>query len=169
LPFRVFGVGCSTFRVAAWRRPLVEFAARSEFSTRRSIMLMGYMIPLCRWPLPRLCGFSSSESADCCSGNPFHPLFEFRVPPECCSANPGRPASTGRLLSWALVPFSTCRYRRSTCCEFAALTEFRLQGLVTLVAVCSLRCLIDLVSCRQRSWDSPFGAILPSVRSRVAT
>jgi hypothetical protein len=100
-------------------------------------------------------------------GNQFHPLFEFCVPPEFFSANPSRPAATVRLLSWALVPFSTCRHRRSTVCEFAALTGFRLQGLATLLTVCSLRSLVDPVSDRQRSRDSPFGVFLPSVRPGV--
>jgi hypothetical protein len=36
-------------------------------------------------------------------------------------------------------------------------TTFRLQGLATLLAVCSLRVPADLFSCRRRSWDSPFG------------
>jgi len=101
-------------------------------------------------------------------GNQFHPLFEFRVPPEALTVNPSRPAATGRLLSWAFVPFSTCRYRRSTCCELAALTGFRLQGLATLLAVCSLRSLAGPVSGRQRSWDFPFGAVLPSGFSDVS-
>jgi hypothetical protein len=34
---------------------------------------------------------------------------------------------------------------------------FRLQGLVTLLAVSSLRNRAGFVSHRQRSWDSPFG------------
>jgi hypothetical protein len=37
----------------------------------------------------------------------------------------------------------------------------RLQGLVTLLTVYSLRSLAGSVSHRQRSWDSPFGACLP--------
>jgi hypothetical protein len=45
---------------------------------------------------------------------------------------------------------------------------FRLQGLATLLAVCSLRSLADPVSDRQRSWDSPFGAFLPPVCSAVS-
>jgi hypothetical protein len=35
--------------------------------------------------------------------------------------------------------------------------SFRLQGLVTLLAVCALRGLAGFISHRQRSWDSPFG------------
>ena len=127
-PFRVFGVDCSTSFVAVRRRSLVEFTARSEFSIRRSIMLMGYMIPFCRWPLPQLYGFSSTGSADCCSGNQLHPLFEFRVPPEFRSVNPSRPAAARPLLSWAFAPFSTCRHRRSTDCGCAAPTTVPSSG-----------------------------------------
>jgi hypothetical protein len=36
--------------------------------------------------------------------------------------------------------------------------KFRPQGLVTLSTAYSLRALAGLVSCRRRSWDSPFGA-----------
>jgi hypothetical protein len=35
---------------------------------------------------------------------------------------------------------------------------FRLQGLATLLTVCALQSRAGLVSYRQRSWDSPFGA-----------
>jgi len=35
---------------------------------------------------------------------------------------------------------------------------FRLRGLATLLTVYSLRSRVGLFSCRQRSWDSPFGA-----------
>jgi hypothetical protein len=60
--------------------------------------------------------------------NQLHPLFEFRVPPESCSVNPSRPAAAGPLLSWAFVPFSTCRHRRSTCCGCAAPTTVPPSG-----------------------------------------
>jgi hypothetical protein len=43
-------------------------------------------------------------------------------------SQPSRPASTGRLLSWAFAPFSTCRHRRSTSCECAALTTVPPSG-----------------------------------------
>jgi hypothetical protein len=49
------------------------------------------------------------------------------------------------------------------------LLPFRLQGFATLLAGCSLRSLVDPFSDRQRSWDSPFGAILPPARSNGAT
>jgi hypothetical protein len=76
-------------------------------------------------------------------GNQLHPLFEFRVPPESGSVNPGRPAATGPLLSWAFLPFSTCRHRRSTCCECAALTTVPPSG-----------------------FGYPLGGLLPSIPGR---
>jgi len=41
-------------------------------------------------------------------------LVEFRLPPESYSDQPSRPAAARQLLSWALLPFSTFRNRRST-------------------------------------------------------
>jgi hypothetical protein len=41
-------------------------AARSECSSHRSIAITGLAIPLCRRPLPRLCGFPSTGATDCC-------------------------------------------------------------------------------------------------------
>jgi hypothetical protein len=48
--------------------------------------------------------------------------------------------------------------RRSTSRGLCLPATFRLQGLVTLLAVSSLRSLAGFVSHRRRSWDSPFGA-----------
>jgi hypothetical protein len=50
------------------------------------------------------------------------------------------------------------RIRRSTDRELYLPAVFRLQGLVTLLTVYSLRIRAGFVSHRQRSWDSPFGA-----------
>jgi hypothetical protein len=50
------------------------------------------------------------------------------------------------------------RDRRSTLRGLASPATFRPQGLVTLSTVFSLRTRAGLVSCRQRSWDSPFEA-----------
>jgi hypothetical protein len=71
---------------------------------------------------------------------------------------PSQPAEAGRLLSWALVPYSTYKARRSTITRARPPATFRLQGLVTLLAACSLRARAGFVSRRRRSWDSPFGA-----------
>jgi hypothetical protein len=90
------------------RRVLSELAARSEFWTRRSTAVIGFAIPLCRWPFPRLCGFPSPGRADHVK-RPVHPLFEFRLPPEFCPTRPSLPAAAGKLLSWATVPYSTPR------------------------------------------------------------
>jgi hypothetical protein len=83
-------------------------------------------------------------------------------PPESYPVDPSRPAAADQPLSWAFGPFSTCQDRRSTCRELAALTSFRLQGLVTLLTAYSLRSLAGSVSHRQHSWDSPFGAYPPA-------
>jgi len=74
-----------------------------------------------------------------------------------------------------LCPFSTCRIRRSTSRGHSKPASFRLQGLVTLVTVCSRRNRASLISCWRRSWDSPFGAFssaevatrLRAVRTRL--
>jgi hypothetical protein len=72
-----------------------------------------------------------------------HPLFEFRVPPESCSVHPSRPAAAHRLLSWAFVPFSTFRGRRSTHCGCAAPTTVPPSG-----------------------FGYPLGGLLPSIPGR---
>jgi hypothetical protein len=107
VPFRVFGCAArlATFLL---RGVLSELAARSEFWVRRSTALIGFAIPLCRWPFPRLCGFPSPGRADHVK-RPVHPLFEFRFPPEFCPTQPSPPAVAGKLLSWASAPYSTLR------------------------------------------------------------
>jgi hypothetical protein len=50
------------------------------------------------------------------------------------------------------------RRRRSTSRGPKPPASFRPQGLVTLSTVSSLRRRAGFVSCRRRSWDSPFGA-----------
>jgi hypothetical protein len=89
------------------------------------------------------------------------PLFEFRVPPEFYPASPSRSAAADQPLSWALAPFSTCRFGGPPDRGFWLPATFRLQGFATLLTVYSLRALAGSVSHRQRSWDSPFGAIRP--------
>jgi len=50
------------------------------------------------------------------------------------------------------------RHRRYAFHERCLLATFRLQGLITLLAVYSLRSRAGFVSHRPRSWDLPFGA-----------
>lgn len=63
----------------------------------------------------------------------------------------------GGLSRGLLLPSAHTRFEgpRSRACLPAV---FRLQGLAALLAACSLRARAGLISCRQRSWDSPFGA-----------
>jgi hypothetical protein len=88
------------------------------------------------------------------------PLFEFRLPLESYPAVPSQPAAACQLLSWAFGPYSTSGFE-GPLTRVRPPASFRLQGLVTLLAVFSLRGRAGSVSHRQRSWDSPFGA-LPS-------
>jgi hypothetical protein len=63
----------------------------------------------------------------------------------------------GRHLSWAFAPYSTSG-SPSPLRRALPSRRFRLQGLATLLTVSSSASLADLVSDRQRSWGSPFGA-----------
>jgi len=155
-PFRVFSRVARPDALPP-RGVLSELAARSEFSVRWSIALIGFAIPLCRWPFPRLCGFPSPDRADHVK-RPVHPLVEFCLPPEYCPTRPSPPAGADKHLSWAFVPFSTPRFGGPQFAGFARPATFRLQGLVTLVAVYSLRARAGSISHRRRSWDLPFGA-----------
>jgi hypothetical protein len=80
LPFRVFGYVARRHALPP-DGVLSEFAARSKFLAGGRTAVIGFAIPLCRWPFPRLCGFPTPSRA----GNvklPVHPFFEFHVPPE---------------------------------------------------------------------------------------
>ena len=87
-----------------------------------------------------------------------NPLFEFASSLESCPANPSQPAVASRLLSWTLLPFSTSRFGSPPAAGFPGPATFRLQGLATLLTAYSFRARVGLISCRQRSWDSPSGA-----------
>jgi hypothetical protein len=94
-----------------------------------------------------------------------NPLVELGLPPERCPAIPSLvAAATGSsrelLFPSAHAGFDGPRQGRALRCRAGVPhpASFRLQGLVTLLTACSRRNRADLVSCRQRSWDSPFGA-----------
>jgi len=103
--FRVFGRVARSGVVSAAGRPLLELASRSESLFRQRIALMGWTIPLCRWPFPRLCGLSVD-------GRTYHhsatsPILSSSsaLPLECSSTRPSRPSTRSRrscsqLLSW---------------------------------------------------------------------
>lgn len=77
---------------------------------------------------------------------------------ELCLPEPSRDHCWRRLLSWALLPYSTCWAKRSTSHGLCLPATFRPQGLITLSTVFSLFVRAGFVSHRQRSWDSPFEA-----------
>jgi hypothetical protein len=93
-------------------------------------------------------------------------LFEFGLRLELHRRHLVGLPKQGQHLSWALLPFSTFKERRSTFRGLCLPATFRPQGLVTLSTVSSLRTLAGFVSRRQRSWDSPFGAF-PSREASV--
>ena len=156
LPFRVFGL-VARFRASPPGIVLSELATRSEYRARRSIALIGSAIPLCRWPLPRLCGFPSTDFADHSSAlsralsSSFAFLQSVSRPDLAGRSQPASP-SHGLWLPTALKDHgSTSRGPDQP-------ATFRLQGLATLLTACSPRTPAGFVSHRRRSWDFPFGA-----------
>jgi hypothetical protein len=116
------------------------------------------MLPLCRWPFPRLCGFSLASSAE--TFNKSFGRCSLRVSPPY-RASPGEtwpPCFHKTAPLMGFFSLQHIRARRSTCHELCLLVTFRPQGLVTLSTVYSLRIRAGFVSHRQRSWDLPFGA-----------
>jgi hypothetical protein len=55
--------------------------------------------------------FPQRASPGYCLASRSSPLFEFRLPLESCPDKPSRSTAVNQLLSWALVPYSTCRTR----------------------------------------------------------
>jgi hypothetical protein len=108
--------------------------------------------------LPRLCGFPLPDLAERRLNRPAESSLRVRLPLEFCPANPSQRAATCRLLSWTLVPFSTSGQGSPLDAGDPSPATFRLQGLATLLTAYSFQAPADLVSCRQRSWDSPFRA-----------
>jgi hypothetical protein len=97
-------------------------------------------------------------AVDCLGWRP-HPLVELALPIESYPATPSRPPQR----SAPLMGFYSLQHikdPRSTHREPSRLATFRLQGLVTLLTVCSLESRAGFFSHRQRSWDSPFGGFL---------
>jgi hypothetical protein len=120
-----------------------------------STAAIGSAVPLRRRAASLALWFSKNRATTDPLNKPPLTLSEFRLPPEYSLASPSRLCRQGqhcRHLSWALMPFSTSEDRGYTSRGFASPASFRLQGLVTLLAVSSPRTRADLVSCRQRSW-----------------
>jgi hypothetical protein len=78
-------------------------------------------------------------------------------PLECYPATPTRPPQRPSPLM-GFASLQHLRNSRSTSPRASRPATFRLQGLVTLLTVYSLRTRAGFVSHRRRSWDSPFGA-----------
>jgi hypothetical protein len=157
-------------RVTTEDRTLIGLASRSEITTdevtpvsvRRSRLAVGHSLGFAV--------FLRRPPSEAFNTKLTVPLFEFSLRLELYPTEPSHPAAAGRLLSWAFAPFSTYRIRRSTYRRRSVPASFRPQGLNTLSTAYSLRIPAGPVSCRQRSWDSPFGAFPPwKVRERLRT
>jgi len=154
VPFRVFGVPGWNLGVAAASSPLLELAARSEFSPgifrkdwfRSPISPLAFSSALWFHSAKRRRGPFRKPRPSSLRVSP-----SSRVLPAAPSQFVGPWASW--LLSWAFVPYSTCRAGKSTCCGFAWPATFRLQGLLTLLTVYSSPTRAGSISIRQRSWD----------------
>jgi hypothetical protein len=140
-------------RILSWNKLVVQSLQSAAYHG------IGFAIPLCRWPFPRLCGFPKADLSRVRLTQATHPLVDFSLPPESFSIEPSRGALRERFarrLSWTSGPYSTFQRRGSTLrgpCQKPA--SVRLQGLVTLLTGFAPRRLAGLVSSRQRSWDFP--------------
>jgi hypothetical protein len=154
--------------IAARERPLVEFTARLEFSpvsyrpysVRRSRFAVG--------PLPRPHGFPTRTTPVNLSIDPLRlssssvllqsfaqRLLAERLARTCPGRNRAAADKSAQRLSWTFLPYSTSRKRRSTFTRLPTRAVCRLQGLVTLWTVSSLRVPVGFVSRRRRSWACP--------------
>jgi hypothetical protein len=86
-----------------------------------------------------------------------NPLFELTSLLEYYPTKSSFSAEADQLLSWAFVPYSTYKESKVHLTRVNPPATFRLQGLVTLLAIYSLRSRAGFFSHRRRSWDSPFG------------
>jgi hypothetical protein len=132
---------------------------------------MGWTLPPCRWPFPRLRGVPSISPAGNLSAAGTEPLSSFALrwsitQRSLADRTSGRGRHTDQHLSWAFVPFGTSRIGGPHLASRARPALFRPQGLVTLSAAYALRARAGLVSCRRRPWDLPLRSFLrpPSIR-----
>jgi hypothetical protein len=95
--------------------------------------------------------------------NPAHPLVDFGPPAEYypVAASSRRPhrAAPGSSSPGLLLPSAHTGFGGPLSAGLPPPATFRLQGLVTLLAVCSPRSLTGLISSRQRPWDSSLRSI----------
>jgi len=141
----------------------VEFTCRPE--SYLSAAYRGYCFtkPLRRWPFPRPCGFlrqtpqeSINDSSTILSSASvfLQSMSRFNLA--------GRPRLRGTPSTSPGLSFPSAHSGREDplVAGIATPAMVRLQGLVTLVTVCSPHGLIGLVSSRQRSWDSSLRSLL---------
>jgi hypothetical protein len=105
-PVWLLDPGCLHLRSSSQDWLLVQSSSLTDVSpvlVKRSHFAVGRFLGCVVFPSVSFAGhFSASRSS---------PLFELRLHQECYPAVPSQSAATGRLLSWALVPYSTYRIR----------------------------------------------------------
>jgi hypothetical protein len=122
---------------------------------------MGSAIPRCRWPFGPAGGFPNRPSLTEGLVSANAPLIEFRRPPGSCPDDASRRLSASAP-SMGSRSLGHMHHTRSGSRGLCLPATFRPQGLTTLSTACALARLAGLISCRQRLWDSPFGAFSSS-------
>jgi hypothetical protein len=118
--------------------------------------LIGLTIPLCCWPFPQLCGFPLPSVG---SGSlPIRPSASWAFLQSLSGLTLAGAASHASSSHGLFFPSAPVRFKGPLFDRLPNLPSFRLQGLLTLLVVYSLRILVRLISSPPRSWDSPFGA-----------
>jgi hypothetical protein len=136
--------------------PLVQSSVRPA-----GIALMGSAIPRCRLPFSPAGGVPNRPSLAEGLFSANAPLIEFRRPPGSCPDDASQYLSAPAP-SVGFRSLGHMHHTRSGSHGLCLPATFRPQGLITLSTVCALARLAGLVSCRQRLWDSPFGAFSSS-------
>jgi hypothetical protein len=151
VPFRVFEACCSCHRLSwhilSWNWLLVQSSALVEVShllVLRSRFAVGHSLGCAVF-------HSTGRAEDVKSS--VHPFCEFRLPSESSNTflvRQPQPANTSLGLSFPAALEASDVHRLQTLPRSASL---RLQGLVTLLTLYSVRNRAGSISHRRRSWD----------------
>jgi hypothetical protein len=157
MPFRVFGLAARRRALPPRRRPLVESAARSECLSRPRSALYWFCAPASPSVLtPAVRSFADgllrSQLSDRCTLSSSFAFLQSVL--QRALASRSRSASASHGLSFPSAHQDSAIHMPRVLPRPATV---RLQGLVTLLTAFARRTRVGLVSCRRRSWDSPFG------------
>jgi hypothetical protein len=156
-PFRVFSSAARRRALPPRHRPLVEFAARSECMARPRSALYWFCAPAAPFVLtPAVRSFADGlRRSQLSDRRALSSSFAFlQSIPRRNPASRSQPASHSHGLSFPSAHQDPAIHLPRALPRPAMV---RLQGLATLLTVFARRTRVGLVSCRRRSWDSPFG------------